>query len=58
MAHVQHAVPGDAIRGLAPGHLNEASEGRSLEGQTQLGRRRLEPGRGGGIMGRWGFPKS
>jgi len=47
-AHVQHAVPGDAIGGLAPGHLNEASEGRSLEGQAQLGRRRLHR-----LWGKW-----
>lgn len=41
MAHIQHAVSRDAIGGLSTGHLHQTSEGRSLEGQAQFGRRRL-----------------
>mmetsp|Transcript_67951 Transcript_67951/g.210075 ORF Transcript_67951/g.210075 Transcript_67951/m.210075 type:complete len:402 (+) Transcript_67951:104-1309(+) len=39
--HVQHAVAGDAVGGLAARHLHEPSEGSRLEGQPQLGGRGL-----------------
>mmetsp|Transcript_55359 Transcript_55359/g.154255 ORF Transcript_55359/g.154255 Transcript_55359/m.154255 type:complete len:243 (-) Transcript_55359:413-1141(-) len=42
---VQHAVAGHAVRGLPASHLHQPTEGRGLEGQAQLGGRRL----GGGV---------
>mmetsp|Transcript_37777 Transcript_37777/g.90359 ORF Transcript_37777/g.90359 Transcript_37777/m.90359 type:complete len:277 (-) Transcript_37777:507-1337(-) len=35
--HIQHAVAGNAIGGLAPGHLHEASKRSRFEGQPELG---------------------